>query len=124
MQSNCPACGAPITDNSKFCSHCGARLADNEQKITIEDKAKLEEIRLKYELEERKRQENNESRKNSSKSLKIKRWVSWLVCVDCLCAGVFLHETNENVSLVFGILFMASGIYAVIITFASLFRKR
>ena len=120
MQSNCPACGAPITDNSKFCSHCGARLADNEQKITIEDKAKLEEIRLKYELEERK----NESRRTSSKVLKIKRWVSWLLCVACLCVGVFLHKTNENVSVVFGILFMASGIYAVIITFASLFRKR
>ena len=124
MQSNCPVCGAPITDESRFCSHCGAKLPENVRKIKIEDAAKLEEVRLKYEMQERERQEKNESKRTSSKSLKTKRWIGWLLCIACLCGGMVFRDSNPNLSLVLFILFMASGIYAIIISFASLFRKR
>ena len=124
MKRNCPGCGAPITDESSFCSHCGTKLPDNVQKIQIEDAAKIEEVRLKYEMQERERQEINESKRRSSKAMKIKRWVSWIFCIVCLCIGVSSVHVNQDLGVIAMLLSCASGIYALIITFASFFRKR
>lgn len=133
MQTNCPACGAPITDDARFCSHCGAKLPDNTQRIEIkseikiEDTAKLEEVRLKYELEEKKRQEKSESKRSGSRFLKVKLWISWIVCVASLCVGMMLYDPipikNNPLSTPFMILFTASGIYALVLTFSSLAKK-
>ena len=124
MQSICPGCGAPITDESKFCSHCGAKLPDNVQKIKIEDAAKIEEVRLKYEMQERERQEKNESNRITSKSLTIKRWISWIFCIVCMGVGVSFLEANQNLAVVAILLSFAAAIYAIVITFVSIFRKR
>lgn len=107
------------------CPSCGASIQkDPNRNSMYEDTAKLEEIRLKYELEERKRQENNESKRNVSKSLKIKRWISWLLCVASLCIGMFTRNSNSDISVVFGVLFFAFGIYAIVISITSIFKKR
>ena len=125
MQNHCSACGAPITDNAQFCSHCGARLPDAAQTIEIryEDAAKLEEVRLKHESEERQRQEKLEARNQRSKALRIKRWVSWLLCICFLCVAMLIRD-NRTLTGVFGVLFFAAGIYAVIITAMSVFKRR
>ena len=123
MQNNCPNCGSPITDDARFCSHCGSKLPDNTQRtvteIKFEDAAKLEEVRLKYALEEKK----SEAKRSGSKSLKIKRWTGWLLCIVCLCLFMIFHETNEPLATVFLILFLASGIYALAATILSVFKR-
>ena len=116
--SNCPSCGSPITDDSRFCSHCGAKLPESTQKleIKIEDTAKLEEVRLKYRMEE--------ANRSVSKADKIKRWVGWILCVAFLCLAIITRDpNNQNLSVVFFILFMASGIFAIVVTFTSAIRK-
>ena len=134
MQTNCSVCGAPIRDDAKFCSHCGAKLPDSTQKleikseIKIEDSARLEEVRLKYELEERERQEKKEAGRSSSRIRKIKLWTSWLLCIAFLCIGMALfysgsRDQNKAISTIFMILFMASGIYALIVTFSSIINR-
>lgn len=123
MQNNCPNCGSPITDDARFCSHCGSKLPDNTQRtiteIKFEDTAKLEEVRLKYALEEK----ISDAKRSGSKSLKIKRWTGWLLCIVCLCLFMIFHETNEPLATVFLILFLASGIYALATTILSVFKR-
>lgn len=133
MQTNCPGCGAPVTDDARFCSHCGSKLPDNAQRIEIkseikiEDAAKLEEVRLKYQLEEKKRQDKREIKQNGVKGIKIKLWVSWIICVASLGVGMMLYDPfpskNNPLSMPFIILFFASGIYALIITFSYFMKK-
>lgn len=133
MQINCLACGAPVTDGAKFCSHCGTRLPDNTQRIEIkkeikiEDSAKLEEIRLKYALEEKERQAKNESKRNGTRFLKVKLWISWIVCVASLSIAMALYNPipirYNPLSTPFFILFVASGIYALVITFSWVSKK-
>ncbi len=125
MENHCPTCGAPITDNVQFCSHCGARLPDTSRTIEIkyEDAVKLEELRLKYEAEEKQRQENREAKKRRSKALRIRRWVSWLLCILFLCVAMAIKD-NRTLTGIFGILFFAAGIYAIIITVISVIKRR
>ena len=134
MQTNCSACGAPITDDARFCSHCGTKLPDNTQRIEIkseikiEDKAKLEEVRLKYEMEEKKLQERNEAKRSGTRYIKIKLWASWLICIASFAVVMALYKpwpakNNNPLSSVFSVIFFASGIYALIITFISLINK-
>lgn len=130
---NCPACGAPITDDARFCSYCGAKLPDNTQRIEIrseikiEDTAKLEEVKRKYELEEKKHIDNNNTNKSELKKLKVKLWVSWLICIISLCIAMTIYNPipikDSPFSTPCFILFFASGIYAIILSFGYLFKK-
>ncbi len=99
MSYNCPACGSPITDDARFCSHCGVKLPDNVQRIEIktenktqyryEDAAKLEEIRLRYEREEKmenlRRQEQKEEAEKHAKATKK-------LCIICWAVGIILFS--------------------------------
>ena len=133
MPSNCQVCGAPITDDARFCSHCGAKLPDNTQRIEVkseikfEDTAKLEEVRLRYELEEKKRKEKSESKRSGSRYIKIKLWVSWLICIATMCVAMMLYDPipirNNPLSTPFMIVSTASGIYALVITFSYFVNK-
>lgn len=44
----CSQCGAPLTNDSKFCSHCGAKVDDGtiRAEITINDTARIKEVEL------------------------------------------------------------------------------
>ena len=134
LHRNCPACGAPITDDARFCSHCGTKLPDDTQRIEIkseikiEDAAKLEEVRLKHELEERKWQEKHETKSSGTRYIKIKLWVSWLICIASLCVAMVTYDSIEakshnEIAMPCFIIFIASGIYAIVITFSNLLRK-
>ena len=133
MPTHCPTCGAPITDDARFCSHCGAKLPDNIQRIELkseikyEDTARLEEVRLKYELEEKKRQEKSESKRSGIRFIKIKLWVSWLISIATMCVAMMLYDPipikNNPLSTPFMIVSTASGIYAIVITFSYFAKK-
>ena len=134
MLTNCPTCGAPVTGEGLFCTHCGVRLPDSVPKAETnsrnadgsqyEDTARLEEVRLKYEQEEKQRLEKKEAKERESKVLRIKRWVSGLLCIAFLCLGMVFIDSDNNLSAVFGVLFFATGAYAFFIIVMSVFRKR
>ena len=138
MQIRCPSCGAPITDDAKFCHHCGTKLPDNTQKIEIkseikiEDTARLEEVRLKYDLEEKKRNDATEIKRNELRVLKTKLWISWILCIVSLCVAITIYNPipieNSPFSTPLFILSVASGIYAIILSislfFKTVFRKK
>ena len=68
MSVKCSNCGASVTDESKFCNYCGAKIEDNIQKIEVSGtvnqnithrfsfntEAKLRKIEAKKELEDEK----------------------------------------------------------------------
>lgn len=123
MSTHCPSCGAPVTEDSRFCSHCGTKLPENVQRIEIqahntteikiEDAAKLEEVRLRYELEGKKLQDRMETKRQGIKPHKTKCTIALLLSIVFLCISLLVSKGNENLSTVFGILFMASGIYGI-----------
>ena len=117
MQTHCPSCGAPITEDVPFCSHCGARLPEHKD-------PKLEEVRLKYEREEKERQENKAAAQSRKKAMKIRIWISWALTLVFFCLMMFLYKGNESLLAIIAILFFVSGIYAIIVSLIFLFRKR
>lgn len=46
MEIKCPNCGAGITDDSKFCKYCGAKLPDDTQRIEIEHNINIRKERV------------------------------------------------------------------------------
>ena len=129
MNNKCPACGAPINDDAKYCSYCGTKYPDNIQRyeikseIKIEDKAKLEEIRLKYEMEEKERLEKSTSNKGEFKSLKVKLWISWILFIVLFSAAIYLSIQNDTMGLPLAVFSIFIGIYAIITTFSWIFKK-
>ena len=129
---NCPACGAPITDDARFCAYCGAKLSDNTQRIEIkseikiEDTAKLEEVKRKFELEEKKHFDSIRTNKNEFKNLKIKLWISWLICIISFGTALTIYDPipiqNSPFTTPCLVLFVASGIYAIVLSFSYLLK--
>ena len=113
MANNCPSCGSPITDDARFCSHCGNKLPDNTLRIEIktentteyktqyryEDAAKLEEIRLRYEREEKqeeiKRQEKKEKEEIKTKGLKKLCLICWIAAAILLLLAILIPEKMQ-----------------------------
>ena len=77
----CPDCGAPITDESRFCSHCGAKLDDGVKRTEININKRIEDVaeikRADYEeAESRIRQRKEEAK---VKQNKVRHWTCYIL---------------------------------------------
>ena len=103
---NCPGCGAAVTDESKFCNYCGAKLPE----IPKEDKKRRE---FRFELsnesgvkraqikKERERQQQEYSlkaqenvRKMQEQQAKSDKWM-WIALGVLLIVGLILVLGNK-----------------------------
>ena len=82
----CPDCGAPITDDSRFCNHCGAKLDDGVKRMEVNINKRIEDVaemkRADYEEKESKLRLKQEERKIKQNKAKH------LVCYILLIIGV------------------------------------
>lgn len=79
----CPDCGAPITDESRFCSHCGAKLDDGVKRTEININKRIEDVaeikRADYEeAESRIRQRKEEAK---VKQNKVRHWTCYILII-------------------------------------------
>lgn len=56
MSFKCPDCGASLTDDSKFCKYCGAKIDDGVKRMEIKIDKRIEDVaevkRVSYEEQE------------------------------------------------------------------------
>ena len=77
----CPDCGAPILDDSRFCSHCGAKLDDGVKRTEININKRIADVaeirRAGYEEAESKIRQRKETIKE--KQNKAKHWTCYIL---------------------------------------------
>lgn len=87
----CPDCGAPILSDSRFCSHCGAKLDDGVKRVEVNIHKRIEDIaeikRAGYEEKESELRQKKAGMDVNSR--RIKRW-SCLILLG-LCALMLLY---------------------------------
>ena len=86
MTFKCPDCGASLTDDSKFCKYCGAKIDDGVKRMEIKIDKRVEDVaevkRASYEEKEsllRQKKMKRELRKGRAKMIFF-----------CSCAGIGL----------------------------------
>lgn len=109
----CSQCGAPVTSNSKFCSHCGAKIPDDvfRAEIRIDNTAEIQ--RAQYETEESK------FRQKQMKSDMIKNRIVWILIGLIAFIGIVLFSMvffdrdgmRMGAWMFFGIMFIILAIY-------------
>lgn len=127
MSFKCPDCGASITDDSKFCKYCGAKIDDGTKRIEvkidkhIEDAAEMK--RASYEekaLEHQIKKENREYR-----HAKIK-WIiiACMVAVGGAIAGIsyLINRDGKPTTLfIVGLVLFNGGLLSAFISFLKKF---
>ena len=72
-KSVCSQCGAPVMSDSKFCSHCGAKIDDGVERKEIVIDNKAEVMRAGYETKE------SNVRQKKEKIELVKFRVTWIL---------------------------------------------
>lgn len=123
-KSVCSQCGAPVMSDSKFCSHCGAKIDDGVERKEIVIDNKAEVMRAGYETKE------SDVRQKKEKIELVKFKATWiligvlsLISVAMAVWGlVGLNNKTSGSGLLF---FYGLGgiVLCVILSLKNLFRK-
>ena len=123
-KSVCSQCGAPVMSDSKFCSHCGAKINDGVERKEIVINNKAEVMRAGYETKE------SDVRQKKEKIELVKFKATWiLIGVLSLISVVItiwglVGLTNKTSGS--GLLFfygLGGIVLCVILSLKNLFRK-
>ena len=63
MSFKCPDCGATLTDDSRFCKYCGAKIDDGVQRSEIKIEKRIEDVAEIHRAEYEERESNLRIRK-------------------------------------------------------------
>ena len=76
MDIKCPACGAHLSDESRFCSYCGAKIDDGVKRAEIRIEHRTEDVAevIRAQYEERESQLRIQNAVNQKQQLKTKRY--------------------------------------------------
>ena len=123
-KSVCSQCGAPVMSDSKFCSHCGAKIDDGVERKEIVIDNKAEVMRAGYETKE------SDVRQKKEKMELIKFKATWVFIgvLFLISVVVFIwslvrlnnKETGSGLVLFCGMWGIA---ICIILTLKNLFRK-
>lgn len=124
MSSVCSQCGAPIMSDSKFCSHCGAKIDDGVERKEIVIDNKAEVMRAGYETKE----SDVRQRKEKMELTKVK--ATWILIGVLALISVILFIVaiaNESIGGLGSMLLMFYSICGIALCFwltiKNLFRK-
>lgn len=123
-KSVCSQCGAPVMSDSKFCSHCGAKINDGVERKEIVIDNKAEVMRASYETKE----SDVRQRKEKIELVKFKATWVFIGVLFLISVAVFIwslvglnnKETGSGLMLFCGMWGLA---ICVILTLKNLFRK-
>ena len=114
----CSQCGAPLLDDSKFCSHCGAKVDDGIFRAEIKIDEVAENRRADYETQEsalRQKQMKSDLRRNKV------RWIL-IGLVGAIGVALFISAivSKSVLVMVYG---MLAIVYAGYLAIKAAFRK-
>jgi len=126
-KSVCSQCGAPVMSDSKFCSHCGAKIDDGVERKEIVIDNKAEVMRAGYETKE------SDVRQKKEKIELVKFKATWILIgilslfsVALLIIGLvgLIKKEEGNYLVAFYFFYGLGGIVlCVILSLKNLFRK-
>ena len=115
---NCPNCGAAVTDESKFCNYCGAKLPDDTKRVEVNINKRIEDVaemkRADYETDESKLKQRKMQAEFRAK--KVRRWACLiLLAISVVFALPAIFNWTRSPALILIGLF--GGVFAGLLIF-------
>lgn len=101
MSFKCPDCGASLTDDSKFCKYCGAKIDDGVKRIEVKIDKRVEDVadlrRVEYEEKESElRQKRMKRDMRNEKARMMRARIFWIFVALLYLAAVLLFVTSGS----------------------------
>ena len=123
-KSVCSQCGAPVMSDSKFCSHCGAKIDDGVERKEIVIDNKAEVMRAGYETKE------SDVRQKKEKIELVKFKATWILIgiLSLFSVAMFIwgvvgsnsKQSGAGLAIFYG---LGGLTICIILTIKNLFRK-
>lgn len=115
MSFKCPDCGASLTDDSRFCKYCGAKIDDGVKRseIKIDINKRIEDVAEIKRAEREERESLRRERKEKAQT--IGKWIRRGFLIALLVASlIMLIVENSNVKVLGGMLLLGVTTYTLI----------
>lgn len=115
MSFKCPDCGASLTDDSRFCKYCGAKIDDGVKRseIKIDINKRIEDVAEIKRAEREERESLRRERKEKAQT--IGKWIRRGFLIALLLTGlIMLLIRNSDVKFLGGTLLVGVVTYTLI----------
>lgn len=123
MSFKCPDCGAALTDDSRFCKYCGAKIDDGVKRseIRVDINKRIEDVaevqRATY--EERESNLRVKRMQRELRAQKAKRITSIILLIGCGVPGIIALAVNAKGTFgMYGafafVIFLAVAVYTIV----------
>lgn len=115
MSFKCPDCGASLTDDSRFCKYCGAKIDDGVKRseIKIDINKRIENVAEIKRAEREERESLRRERKEKAQT--VGKWIRRGFLIALLVASlIMLIVENSNVKVLGGMLLLGVTTYTLI----------
>lgn len=104
MSFKCPDCGATLTDDSRFCKYCGAKIDDGIKRMEIKIDKRIEDVaevkRASYEEQESLlRQQKMKQELKKGKSKRIAVVIALVLSLLPFLVAIVSNSSSSSVSL-------------------------
>ena len=117
MRFKCPDCGASLTDDSRFCKYCGAKIDDGVKRVEVKIDKRIEDVaeikRASYEEQEsllRQKKLKHEYRAGKAKRVLL---LSLLICSLGFLIPLYIinpkYDANQEWLVIFGVVAMVAA---------------
>lgn len=115
MSFKCPDCGASLTDDSRFCKYCGAKIDDGVKRseIKIDISKRVEDVAEIKRAEREERESLRRERKEKAQT--IGKWIrrGFLIAL-FLASLIMLLIGNSDIKVLGGTLLLGATTYTLI----------
>lgn len=115
MSFKCPDCGASLTDDSRFCKYCGAKIDDGVKRseVKIDINKRIEDVAEIKRAEREERESLRRERKEKAQT--IGKWIRRGFLIALLVASlIMLIVENSDVKVLGGMLLLGVTTYTLI----------
>lgn len=110
----CPDCGATLTDDSKFCKYCGAKIDDGVKRVEVNVNKRIEDL---AEMRRAEREERESLRREKKeKAATVWKWTKVAIVLIVLCVGAGLMLTGDQTYMMNGFFLIIGAIGYTIVT--------
>ena len=110
----CPDCGATLTDDSKFCKYCGAKIDDGVKRVEVNVNKRIEDI---AEMRRAEREERESLRREKKeKAATVWKWIKVAIVLIVLCVGVCLMLTGDQTYMMDGFFLILGAMGYTVVT--------
>ena len=108
----CPDCGATLTDDSRFCKYCGAKIDDGVKRMEINVNKKIEDI---AEIKRAEREEKEFLRRErKEKAANIAKWTRRGILAAIFGVGIFFVARKGENQIAGVVILLFASVYVIL----------